>query len=195
MVLNLKLTETSKMRFLIFISLIIYISSCSYYSLAGSIPSHIKSVHIPLFENQTSEFDLSEDITDSIIEQFNQTGLLKIVDEANSSSVLKGTIKNISNGPYTYSKNESVSEYRYKIDVQIEWYDIKYDKNIIKSNYSGFGAYGISGDIGSDGLDNDFDGKIDNDDDNEFGEPRSFATKVAMKKIAEDILNDIMTTW
>ena len=53
----------------------------------------------------------------------------------------------------------------------------------------------MSGDIGSDGIDNDFDGKIDNDDDDEFGEPRSFATKVAMKKIAEDILNDIMTTW
>ena len=39
------------------------------------------------------------------------------------------------------------------------------------------------------------DGKIDTDDDDEFGEPRSFATKVAMQKIAEDIINDIMTTW
>ena len=28
--------------------------------------------------------------------------------------------------------------------------------------YSGFGAYGLSGDIGSDGIDNDNDGKIDN---------------------------------
>lgn len=195
MVLNLKLIEANKMRVFFCVTLLIYFSSCYYYSLAGSIPNHIKSVHIPLFENQTSEFDLAEDITDSIIEQFNQTGLLKIEDQANSSSVIRGTIKNISNGPYTYSKNESVSEYRYKIDVQIEWYDIKYDKNIIKSNYSGFGAYGISGDIGSDGIDNDLDGKIDDDDDDEFGEPRKFATKVAMRKIAEDILNDIMTTW
>jgi len=195
MALSQKLIEISKMNLFFFLGLLIYFSSCSYYSLAGSIPNHIKSVYIPLFENQTSEFDLSEEITDSIIEQFNQTGLLKIEDRANSNSVLIGTIKNISNGPYTYSKNEAVSEYRYKIDVQIEWYDIKYDKNIIKSNYSGFGAYGMSGDIGSDGIDNDFDGKIDNDDDDEFGEPRSFATKVAMKKIAEDILNDIMTTW
>jgi len=32
-------------------------------------------------------------------------------------------------------------------------------------------------------------------DDDEFGEPRSFATNVAVSKIAEDILNDIMTTW
>ena len=45
------------------------------------------------------------------------------------------------------------------------------------------------------GIDNDNDGKIDSEDDNEFGEPRSFAANVAINKIAEDILNDIMTTW
>ena len=36
---------------------------------------------------------------------------------------------------------------------------------------------------------------FNDEDDDEFGEPRAFATKVAVRKIAEDILNDIMTTW
>ena len=88
-----------------------------------------------------------------------------------------------------------MSEYRYKIDVNIEWYDNKNEKTILKGNYSGWGAYGLSGDISSDGIDNDNDGKIDAEDDNEFGEPRLFASKVAVQKIAEDIINDIMTTW
>ena len=35
----------------------------------------------------------------------------------------------------------------------------------------------------------------DSDDEDEFGEPREFASKIAVKKIAEDIINDIMTTW
>ena len=35
----------------------------------------------------------------------------------------------------------------------------------------------------------------DDEDEDEFGEPRNFATRVAVRKIAEDILNDIMTTW
>ena len=39
-------------------------------------------------------------------------------------------------------KNESISEYRYKLDVKIEWYD-NTEKNIIDKNYSGFGAYGL----------------------------------------------------
>ena len=44
-------------------------------------------------------------------------------------------------------------------------------------------------------IDNDGDGKIDSDDDDEFGEPREYASKVAIQKISEDIINDIMTTW
>ena len=43
-----------------------------------------------------------------------------------------------------------------------------------------------------------FDGKLsisDSEDDNEFGDPREFATSVAVNKIAEDVLNEIMTSW
>ena len=171
------------------------IVSCGLYSLAGSIPPHIKSISIPLVNNQTSEFAISEDLTDAIILQFNQSGILSIQNGVKAHSTLKGTVKKITDGPYSYNKNESISEYRYKIDVKIEWFDNTKEKNIIEKNYSGFGSYGLSGDIATDGLDNDNDGKIDSEDDNEFGEPRSFAAKVAVNKIAEDILNDIMTTW
>lgn len=169
--------------------------SCGLYSLAGSIPPHIKSISIPLVNNQTSDFAISEDLTDAIILQFNQSGILSIQNPEEAHSTLKGTVKKITDGPYSYNKNESISEYRYKIDVKIEWFDNTKEKNIIEKNYSGFGSYGLSGDISSDGIDNDNDGKIDGEDDNEFGEPRSFAAKVAVSKIAEDILNDIMTTW
>ena len=169
--------------------------SCGFYSLAGSIPPHIKSISIPLVENKTSDFAIAEDLTDAIIKQFNQSGILPIQNVGEAHSILKGKVNKITDGPYSYNKNESISEYRYKVDVKIEWYDNTKEKKIIDKNYSGFGAYGLSGDISSDGLDNDNDGKIDSEDDNEFGEPRSFAAKVAINKIAEDILNDILTTW
>ena len=178
-----------------FLFLQLCILSCGIYSLAGSIPPHIKSIAIPLMDNQTSDFSLSENLTDEVIGKFNESGVLSIKDEKIAHSILNGTIKKITDGPYSYNKNESVSEYRYKVDVKIAWYDRIIEKNIIEKNYSGFGAYGLSGDISSDGIDNDNDGKIDGDDDDEFGEPRSFAAKVAISKIAEDILNDIMTTW
>tara|TARA_B100001167_G_scaffold187920_1_gene150623 strand:+ start:332 stop:883 length:552 start_codon:yes stop_codon:yes gene_type:complete len=183
------------MKNIFLLSSLFFLLSCGFYSMAGSIPPHIKSIAIPLMENETAEFGLAEDITDGILGEFVEAGILSITDENIAHSILRGTVKKVNEGPYTYSKQESVSEFRYKIDVKLEWYDVSQDKNLLEGTYSGFGAYGLSGDIGSDGIDNDNDGKIDNDDDDEFGEPRAFATKVAVRKIAEDILNDIMTTW
>jgi len=176
------------------IIILLMLYSCGFYSLSGSLPPHIKTIAIPMVENETAEFGLAENITDGIQNRFNDEGILKVIDD-NADSILRGTVKKVTDGPYTYNKNESVSEYRYKIDVNIEWLDNKNEKTLLKGNYSGWGAYGLSGDIGTDGIDNDNDGKIDSDDDDEFGEPRLFASKVAVQKIAEDIINDIMTTW
>ena len=184
-----------KIKNILFIIFLIFLlESCGFYSLSGSLPPHIKTIFIPLIENETAEFGIAESISDGIQDRFNDEGVLKVIDK-NADSILRGTVKKVTDGPYTFNKSESVSEYRYKIDVNIEWYDNKNDKTLLKGDYSGWGAYGMIGDIGSDGIDNDNDGKIDSEDDDEFGEPRLFASKIAIRKIAEDIINDIMTTW
>ena len=182
------------MKFLIF-NLSLLFNGCAIYSLAGSIPPHIKSISIPLVDNETSEYGLEQKVTDNIIEKFNEQGILKVKNRDYADSIIKGTISKVDESPYTFNKEESISEYRYKVFLKLEWYDVKNDKNLISKTYSGFGSYGLSGDISNDGIDNDNDGKIDDFDDDEFGEPRTFAAGVAMRKISEDIINDIMTTW
>ena len=69
------------------------------------------------------------------------------------------------------------------------------DEVLFEKRFKGWGAYGIGGDISSDEIDNDGDGLIDDEDTDEIGDARTFATKVAVGKIAQDILNDILTTW
>lgn len=169
--------------------------SCRYYSLAGSIPPHINSIAIPIVENQTSEFGISESVTENLLNIFLKENILKITDEEDATSILRGKIVRITDAPYTFTKEEAVTEYRFTVQMSLEWFDVKNEKNLLKRTFSGWGAYGLSGDISSDGIDNDGDGLIDGEDDNEFGDPRQFATKVAIEKIAEDILNEIMTTW
>lgn len=192
-----KLNEMmGKMNKLIFIiNILILIGGCGYYSMAGSIPPHIKSIAIPLLVNQTAEFGIAEDITDNLLDKFVEENILKITDVSDANSILRGTIKKVEDAPYTFSKEEAVSEFRLKIYLDIEWYDVLNDKVLLKTQFSGWGAYGLTGDISTDGVDNDGDGLIDQDDNDEFGEPRSFATKIAVTKIAEDILNDILTSW
>ena len=174
---------------------LILIPSCSYYSLAGSIPPHINSISIPIVENQTAEFGMSESVTENILIKFNEENILRVTDEESAASVLTGTITRITDAPYTFTKQEAVTEYRFTVHMNIEWFDKKNEKVLLKKNFSGWGAYGLSDDISSDGIDNDGDGLIDSEDDNEFGDPREFATSVAVNKIAEDVLNEIMTSW
>ena len=183
------------MRKLIYISIIPLFSGCIYYSMAGSIPPHIKSISIPMVENQTVEFGISEAVTDNLINQFLENNILRLDKENSADSILKGKIIRVKDAPYTYTKEESVTEYRLTITIDLEWFDVINDKVIIKKQYSGFGAYGLSGDISSDQIDNDGDGLVDSEDEDEYGDPREFATKVAVKKIAQDILNEIMTSW
>ena len=47
----------------------------------------------------------------------------------------------------------------------------------------------------NEGIDNDQDGLIDSEDDDEFGPPRDSALKIASKKISENIISDITSTW
>lgn len=178
----------------IFISAI-FLQSCGFYSMAGSIPPHIKSIAIPLVENQTAEFAMAETVTDNLVSKFTKENILRVTSEKNADSMLNGIIMKVDDGPYTFSKEEAVTEYRFTVSIKLEWVDVANDKVLLTKQYTGWGAYGLSGDISADGIDNDGDGAIDGDDIDEIGDPREFATKVAVEKIAEDILNDILTSW
>tara|TARA_Y100000590_G_scaffold166193_1_gene190292 strand:+ start:32458 stop:33024 length:567 start_codon:yes stop_codon:yes gene_type:complete len=182
-------------RTLLFVIWAALITSCMYYSMAGSIPAHINSIAIPIVENQTAEFGMSESVTENLLVKFNEENILRVTDEDQATSILRGTITRVSDAPYTFTKEEAVTEYRFTVHMKVEWYDVREDKNLLEKSFSGWGAYGLSGDISSDAIDNDGDGLIDGEDDDEFGDPREFATTVAVTKIAEDVLNEIMTSW
>jgi len=172
-----------------------FLVNCGFYSMAGSIPPHIRSISIPLLDNETAEFGISEEITDNLLEKFTDENILRVVDEENSDSILRGSIVQAEDIPYTYSKEEVVGEYRFTISIDVEWVDVANDKILLQKIFKGWGAYGIGGDISTDEIDNDGDGLIDDEDSDEIGDARSFATKIAVGKIAQDILNDILTTW
>tara|TARA_Y100000817_G_scaffold78548_1_gene60471 strand:+ start:7445 stop:8068 length:624 start_codon:yes stop_codon:yes gene_type:complete len=170
-----------------------FILSCGIYSFKGSIPSHINSVNIPLLINETPEFGVGEQITDEITNIFLDENILKI--SKNADSELRGTIISINDSPYTYSTNEEVTEYRFSIGINIIWFDLVNNQILMNKNYSNWGVYNLENDVSSDGIDNDFDGKIDNDDNDEIGDPRKFAITNAVKKISNSIINDISSIW
>ena len=175
--------------------LIFVLFGCAYYSMAGSIPPNIRNVSVPLFVNQTPEFELSEKLTNVIIEQISEQNIIKIVSSPDSDSIIDGEIVSVSDGPYAFNNNEQVSEYRFSIKVKAIWLDVSNDKALFEKDFSSFGTYSIDSDPSSDGIDNDNDGLIDSNDSDEFGDSRALAINVAINKIAVDIVNTVLSTW
>ena len=168
---------------------------CSYYSMAGSIPANINNVYIPLIENDTAEFEISENLTSKITQEIAIQNILKITDDSNSDSTILGVITSATDGPFTFDSNEQVDEYRFSISLKILWVDNENEKNLIEKTFTGFGNYSINNDPSSDGIDNDNDGILDENDDDEFGDSRELAINIAINKIASDVVNSILSTW
>ena len=174
---------------------IFLIVGCSYYSMAGSIPANINNVYIPLIENDTAEFEISENLTSKITQEIAIQNILKITDNINSDSTILGVITSATDGPFTFDSNEQVDEYRFSISLKILWVDNENEKNLIEKTFTGFGNYSINNDPSSDGIDNDNDGILDENDDDEFGDSRELAINIAINKIASDVVNSILSTW
>lgn len=184
-----------KLKKIVNIVSIFLIVGCSYYSMAGSIPANIKNVNIPLIENDTAEFEISENLTSKIIQEIAIQNILKITDDNNSDSTILGVITSASDGPFSFDNNEQVDEYRFSLSLKIIWRDNENEKNLIEKTFTGFGNYSINNDPSSDGIDNDNDGILDENDDDEFGDSRELAINIAINKIASDVVNSILSTW
>jgi hypothetical protein len=60
---------------------------------------------------------------------------------------------------------------------------------------SSWGSYTPGVDISTDGLDNDGDNLIDDEDSDETGSPRESALSISVRRLTEDIVNEITNTW
>tara|TARA_B100000029_G_scaffold178868_1_gene176225 strand:+ start:633 stop:1235 length:603 start_codon:yes stop_codon:yes gene_type:complete len=180
--------------------LIIFNIKCGIYSFKGSIPSHIKSVALTPVINESAEFSITELLSEQLNTFMIRENVLSINSLDLSDSKLDIIIKSITDEPHTYNIGkddfiENVEEWKISIIANVIWYDIKNDEILFDKNFSNWGSYSTGVDIGTDGLDNDGDGLVDRDDSDEFGSPRESALNISIRRLTEDIVNEITSTW
>ena len=185
-------------KYFTYFILFITINSCSFYSLKGTIPSHIDNIYIQPIINQTSDQDISDLIDDKLNDLLISQNILEIVDYDTADSKIEITILKVIDAPYTLSKGETfenVDEWKFSVRIRAVWSDYIKGEVIFDLNLNEWGIYGNSLDISNDGIDNDSDGLIDSEDGDENGAPRDAAKLIAANKIAESILKKITSTW
>lgn len=165
--------------FYFFLFAFYFFSGCMRYSFSGAVPGHLKTVAVPLFENQTAEYGVVERITDKVIQDIQRDNTLKITDENSADSILRGTLLRIEDTPYTYSGQEqvqsySVGEYKLTLTVQITYSDQTKGEDLWTQEFRAWGTYNyVTGAPGE----------------------REEGFQEAIDKLAEDILNQTVSGW
>ena len=103
------------------------------YQLAGrlSLPPHIKTVAVPIFQNKTSEPDIEKVITEAVIERIQSLGQLRITTVDRADAILYGTVDGYKPRiSLAFDKDFQVKEYRLRITAQVELKSVKSDQLI-----------------------------------------------------------------
>jgi hypothetical protein len=147
-----KLGQQSGSALGLFILLAIFIS-CGPYSFSGSALKGLDTVAVPLFENQTTQYGLREDLTDQLTEALVQDNTLKVVNIRRADSAVRGVVTEYVNECYTYDASGNCSEYISRVFVDITFEDIKH-KDILfeEKNIEGYGIYSANGETEDDGM-------------------------------------------
>jgi len=108
-------------------------SGCGY-TLRNAVPSHIRSVAVPAFQNNTIEYALSEQVTQAIVDAFLADRQLALTTERDANSVLRGTIVSYRNRVFAYTSDERATEYEVVVVVQLTFRDLVKNRDLWKED-------------------------------------------------------------
>ena len=110
---------------LLLLGAVFVLGSCGYSTSPALLPSHLKTIAIPVFENETSEYTLEQEITNAVVQRFVADNHLKVVEERVAQSVVKGRIKSYRNSVFGISAGTTrAEEYRVAIVVSVTFKDV-----------------------------------------------------------------------
>lgn len=145
--------------------------SCGPYSFNPG-GSGAKTIAVPLFENQTTQFGVREALTDSVTARFLRDNSLKVSAPGSAELLLAGTVVRYERLPYTYDAAQQVKQYVVNVRADVTVTSQK-DKKIVweEKGLLGFGIYDALSET------------------EEEGKAR------AVGKLAEDIVNRTARGW
>lgn len=130
------------------------ISGCAGYRLGSMLPPDIKTVYVPTFINKTSEPQLEVQTTQSLIEELQRDGSLRVVNQEQADVTLTVTLRNYRIQPVSYSSTARTTAREYRILMQAAIVMTRRNGSVVVDNPNVTGDYvfPFSGDMSSSKL-------------------------------------------
>jgi hypothetical protein len=152
--------------------------SCGYSTSSGVLASHLKTVAIPVFENETTEYALEQELTTVIIRRFVADNHLRVVDERGANSIIQGRITVYRNSVFGISSEVArAQEYRVTIGVAVVFRDQVKNREIWNDEIVKTANYYVEA-VPGDSARTELDGR-----------------KTALDRIADEILSRTVESW
>ena len=147
---------------------------CLYGFAGGGLPSHIRTVAILPFDNQTSQQGLEQEVRQALQEALQGRLGLRQSGEATADAVVRGTITRYeSDIPLSFQTVQgtvAVTRRRVQMTLEVEIYDVRQSKTLWKR--SGFTV------------------------DGEYNPPQQTeGRKLALEKMINDIVDGAQSQW
>ncbi|HED06900.1 MAG TPA: hypothetical protein ENI57_02150 [Ignavibacteria bacterium] len=162
--------------FLFILYFIVSFTSCGVYSFSGaSVPSHLKSISIPIAEDRSGsgEPGLRELLTNQLIQKFIDDNSLQVAERGKANANLESTITGFTDTPNIVAAGDKITSRRLTISVKVIYYDNVRKKKIFDKTFSNYGDYPPAGKL--------------ND--------RKDAINTAINRITQDILLSVVSGW
>ena len=159
----------------VYFSLFMVFTGCTYSFKGGSVPPHLKTLAIPLVEDQSAYGDpaLRKSFTDQLVNLFTNDNTLQLTNSNTADCILEGIITDVKDAPSVLQGNEQVAQRRITVKVRMTFQDLKLRKKVWEKEFSNWGDYPSGGGLTQ----------------------RSEGATEAVRKLTEDILNDTVAGW
>ncbi len=151
------------------------LTGCPYSFTGASVPKHLKTVAIPLVDDQSGfgEAGLREEFTTALTNLFIRDNTLEVADRSTADARLEGVITSVVDAPAVVGQGERVSKRQITVTATYEFQDMKLKKKVWEKTFSEWGQYDSGGGPSQ----------------------RDVGLQDAIRKITENILLDTVSNW
>ena len=150
-------------------------AGCPYSFTGASVPPHLKTIAIPIVEDQSGYGDpmLRDLFSQQLLQRFVNDATLAPADRNGADCILEGAITGVKDAPVVVEGGDQVAQRRITVTVHMTFRDLRLRKRVWEKDFSQWGDYPSGG------------GPTQRED----------GMKEAVRKITEDILNETVAGW
>jgi outer membrane lipopolysaccharide assembly protein LptE/RlpB len=106
------------------------------YSLRGNLPTHIKTVAVPIFQNRTPVPAVENFLTNAVVNAFSANGRLRVTTVDRADSILDGEITNYYLQSIAYDAAANIRQFRLTVTLNLRFRDVR--RNEVLFQRTGF---------------------------------------------------------